>query len=106
MAKKGTFAAGGGGRNPRGKMSAALAVLSIGLLLVLCGVCAACGGKAGAWVGAAGMSAFILSFYGMISGFLSFHDRALSYGAGKAGAILNGIMVGVWFVILCVGLAN
>ena len=106
MAKDKMYSVGRAGRNQRGVRSTVIAGISIVMFLILCAVCAGLDGAAPQWVGAAGMSALLLSFYGMICGLQSFRDRAMSYGSRRAGTIMNGLMVGVWFVLFCVGLAG
>jgi hypothetical protein len=91
-------------RNHKGRMAVALGITSLFLFLTLSTTCVVLAGKAGAWTGAVGTSAFILSFFGMMTGLSSIHDRLPSYSSSKAGTLLCGFMVAVWFIIFCVGL--
>lgn len=92
-------------RNSKGRMAVALGVLSLFFFLALTTTCMVLAGNAGIWTGAVGTSAFILSFFGMMMGLRSFHDRLPSYTSSKVGTLLCGFMVAVWFIIFCVGLA-
>lgn len=60
----------------------------------------------GYWAGAVGVTAFVIAFFGMLIGFKSFTDSCKSYLLSKIGTLLCGLMVAVWFLICCIGLAN
>lgn len=89
----------------RGLISIVLAAVSIILFLGLLAACAALKGNAGPWAGAVGFSGMLTAFAGVVIGLQSFHDRQRSYGFSKAGTIIGGIMVAVWFLLFCRGLA-
>ena len=58
------------------------------------------------WVGAAGFTGFAIAFAGMSQGLMSFHDNCKSYLFSRLGTIVCAVMVGVWFLIFCAGLAR
>ena len=89
----------------KGVVSTVLAGISIVLFLGLLTACAALKGQAGPWAGAVGFSGMLIAFAGVVEGLQSFRDRQRSYGFSKAGSIMNGIMVAVWFILFCSGLA-
>ena len=53
-----------------------------------------------------GFTGFIAAFYGMTAGLGSFRERSQSYAMSKAGTLLGGLMVAVWFIVFCIGLAQ
>ncbi len=57
------------------------------------------------WIGAFGFTAFAAAFVGMVIGLNSFKDHCRSYVFCKIGTIYCGLMVAVWFLTACVGLA-
>lgn len=83
-----------------------LGVLSLFLLAALTWLTVRLGDKAGAWIGAAGFTAFALAFVGLVYGLSSFHVRCRSYFFSRAGTLLCGFMVAAWFLLFCVGLAG
>jgi hypothetical protein len=42
----------------------------------------------------------------MAAGLGSFRERSQSYSMSKAGTLLGGLMVAVWFLVFCIGLAR
>lgn len=91
-------------RSGRGVTSTVLSAVSIALFLGLLTACAALHGQAGAWAGAVGFSGMLVALFGVVVGLLSFHDRVRSYAFSKAGTIISGIMVAVWFLLFCRGI--
>lgn len=89
----------------RGVLSTVLASVSILLLLALLTACAALKGNAGPWAGGVGFSGMLIAFSGVVTGLQSFRDRQQSYGFSKTGTIISGIMVAVYFILFCRGLA-
>ncbi len=89
----------------RGIAATVLGAVSLLLFVVLTGISAMRGGSGGPWVGSFGAAAFLIAFYGMVMGLRSFRDRCRSYIFCKIGTLLCGLMVAVWFLIFCVGLA-
>lgn len=88
------------------RASVILSVASILVFLVLTAAAAALGGNAGSWAGGFGFAGFALAFAGMIMGLSSFRTRQGSYTMSKVGTLTGGLMVAVWFLIFCVGLAQ
>ncbi len=93
-------------RYGQGVLSTASAVISALLFLTLTLVCTMTGGNAGTWTGTLGFAGFLFAFYGMVTGLDSFKKRILSYTLSKVGTLLGGLMVAVWFIIFCAGLAR
>ena len=89
----------------KGVVSVVLSGITIILFLGLLTACTALKGKAGLWAGAVGFSGMMAALAGVITGLRSFRDRQPSYGFSKTGTIINGIMVAVWFILFCRGLA-
>lgn len=89
----------------KGVVSVVLSGITIILFLGLLTACTALKGKAGLWAGAVGFSGMMAALSGVIIGLRSFRDRQPSYGFSKTGTIINGIMVAVWFILFCRGLA-
>lgn len=93
-------------RYGQGVLATVSSVISLIIFLTLTLVCTARGGSAGSWVGTVGFAGFVFAFYGMLVGLNSFRKRILSYTLSKVGTLLGGLMVAVWFIIFCVGLAG
>lgn len=89
----------------RGLLSTVLAACSLALLLALLTACAALDGQAGRWAGALGFTGMMAALAGVVAGLQSFRDRQRSYGLSKAGTIMSGVLVAVWFLLFCRGLA-
>ncbi len=79
--------------------------VSLLLFVILTVVSAAGGGEGSRLMGAVGFTAFVIAFYGMVTGLGSFRDQCRSYIFCKVGTLLCGFMVAVWFLVFCVGLA-
>ena len=92
-------------RYGRGIISMVANAVSIVIFLSTAFICMVMAGKAPQWIGALGFSGFVMGFYGMIVGLESFRERNLSYTLSKAGTLMGGAMVAVWFIVFCVGLA-
>lgn len=90
----------------KGIAATILGAVSLLIFIILVGICAMLQGGAGAWTGSFGFTAFVIAFYGMVTGLHSFHEQCRSYIFCKAGTLLCGFMVAVWFLIFCVGLAS
>lgn len=95
-----------GNRAGGSRASVLLSVASVLVFLVLTAAAAALGGNAGSWIGGFGFFGFALAFAGMITGLGSFRTRQGSYTMSKVGTLTGGLMVAVWFLIFCVGLAQ
>ena len=89
----------------RGIAALVLALLSLGLLVLLTCLGKMLAENAGIWLGALGIGAFVLAIIGMLEGFMSFRDDCKSYGMSRAGTLFSALMVAVWFLIFCFGLA-
>ena len=89
----------------KGVVSVVLSGITIILFLGLLTACTVLKGQAGLWAGAVGFSGMMAALAGVIIGLRSFRDRQPSYGFSKTGTIINGIMVAVWFILFCRGLA-
>ena len=89
----------------KGVVSVVLSGITIILFLGLLTACTALKGQAGLWAGAVGFSGMMAALAGVIIGLRSFRDRQPSYGFSKTGTIINGMMVAVWFILFCRGLA-
>lgn len=90
----------------KGILATVLGGVSLLIFLILAGVCALLGGRAGEWSGSIGFTAFAMAFYGMVTGLQSFRQQCKSYVFSKAGTLFCGFMVAVWFLIFCMGLAS
>ena len=83
-----------------------LGIISGFLFAVLTAAGMKYGGSSGSWIGTMGAVAFLLAFIGMTAGLSSFRELCRSYLVSKIGTLLCGLMVAVWFLIFCVGLAG
>ena len=92
-------------RYGRGIISTVASAVSLVIFLSTAIICMVMAGNAPQWIGALGFSGFVMGFYGMIVGLESFRERNLSYTLSKAGTLMGGAMVAVWFIVFCVGLA-
>ena len=92
-------------RYGRGILSTVAGAISAIIFLSTAFICMVMAGKAPQWIGALGFSGFVMGFYGMIVGLESFRERNLSYTLSKAGTLMGGAMVAIWFIVFCVGLA-
>lgn len=79
--------------------------ISLLIFLIEAGISLALEGTVGAVAGAFGISAFLLSFAGMVLGLKSFHDLCRSFLLCKVGTLLCGIMVAIWFLVFCAGIS-
>ena len=80
--------------------------ISAVVFVTLSVICMMLDGKAGVWTGSFGFTALFLAFLGMVRGLHSFQDQCRSYRLSKIGTLLSGIMVAIWFLTFCVGLAS
>ncbi len=92
-------------RYGRGIVSTVTSAVSIVIFLSAVFICMVMAGKAPEWIGALGFSGFVMAFYGMIVGLASFRERNESYALSKAGTLMGGAMVAVWFIVFCIGMA-
>ena len=92
-------------RYGRGIVSTVTSAVSIVIFLSAAFISMVMAGKAPQWIGALGFSGFVMGFYGMIVGLGSFRERNESYTLSKAGTLMGGAMVAVWFIIFCIGMA-
>ena len=76
----------------KGVVSVVLSGITIILFLGLLTACTVLKGQAGLWAGAVGFSGMMAALSGVII-------------FSKTGTIINGIMVAVWFILFCRGLA-
>ncbi len=92
--------------SPDGIRASVLGGISALVFVILSILCMHMEGQAGMWAGSIGFTAFFLSFVGMVRGLHSFQDPCRSYRLSRIGTLLSGIMVAVWFLTFCVGLAS
>lgn len=90
----------------RGVAALILGLVSLGVLVTLTILVMKVFETAPNWVGAVGFTGFAVAFLGMIQGLMSFHDNCKSYVFSRIGTVTCAIMVGVWFLIFCAGLAK
>ncbi len=90
----------------KGILATILGGISLLIFIILAGICAVLKGGAGAWSGSFGFTAFVIAFYGMVTGLKSFHEQCRSYIFCKIGTLLCGFMVAAWFLVFCVGMAS
>lgn len=83
-----------------------LGLLSMLAFIILVGISAARRAMLGDWSGAAGFTAFAAAFSGMSLGLSSFRETCRSYIFSKIGTLYCGLMVAVWFLTFCVGMAS
>ena len=92
--------------SPDGILATVLGGISAVVFVTLLVICMMLDGKAGVWTGSFGFTALFLAFLGMVRGLHSFQDQCRSYRLSKIGTLLSGIMVAIWFLAFCVGLAS
>lgn len=104
MARKKRYRFEDRSRYGRGIVSTVTSAVSIVIFLSTAFICMVMAGKAPQWIGALGFSGFVMGFYGMIVGLESFRERNQSYALSKAGTLMGGAMVAIWFIVFCVGM--
>ena len=87
----------------KGKISAALAGISLGLFVVACILSFALSGKAGIYVGGIALMAMLFSVYGFYEGLSGYSDKQGSHIFCTAGAIGNGVLMVVWLALFLIG---
>ena len=90
----------------RGILATILGGISLLIFIILAGISTMRNGESGAWIGSFGFTAFVIAFWGLVSGLRSFRDQCRSYLFCKIGTLFCGFMVAVGFLIFCVGLAG
>jgi hypothetical protein len=94
-------------RYSRGGIAAVfLGLISMLVFIILVGISAARASMLGDWSGAVGFTAFAAAFSGMSVGLGSFRESCHSYIFSKIGTLYCGLMVAVWFLTFCVGMAS
>lgn len=89
----------------KGKVSTALGVVSLVILIALTAVSLYFKGQAGMYLGAIGLPAVLFSFIGLIVGLMSFREDNILYFFCKLGSILNGCVFAVWAFIILIGIS-
>lgn len=87
-----------------GVISTIMFVCSIALLIWAIVVSYQAKGKGGSLVGEIALTSFAVAFFGMIIGMLSYKESDRYYTFSFVGALLNGIMSIVMFMLFVVGL--
>ena len=91
--------------SPKGIAAFVVGIVSLIVFIALSFMSMMQGGQISLSAGAVGLSAFIAAFVGMVEGLLSFNELCTYYTFSKAGTLLCGALVAVWFLIICVGLS-
>ena len=84
--------------------SAILGGVSLGIFLLSALVAAILQGSAGAYVGAGGLLAMLLSVYGFWLGMKSFQDKDKNYRYSVVGSILNGVLAACFLGVFLGGI--
>ena len=78
--------------------------VSLGIFLLSALVAAILQGSAGAYVGAGGLLAMLLSVYGFWLGMKSFQDKDKNYRYSVVGSILNGVLAACFLGVFLWGI--
>ncbi|HIT89478.1 MAG TPA: hypothetical protein IAC41_03545 [Candidatus Merdenecus merdavium] len=88
----------------KGIISTILSGVSFLVFLVLTFVSYYLKGNAGLYAGSIGLTAMIISIYGLVLGFQSFQEPGKLYLFSKIGSILNGLIAVGWLSLILIGL--
>ena len=91
--------------SPAAIRSAVMGGISLLIFLAEAGISLIIEGNVGPWAGALGITGFLVAFAGMIIGLRSFHDICRSILMAKVWTLLSGILVAIWFLVFCAGIA-
>lgn len=86
-----------------GSASVLMAGISVFLFLLSAIVSYIFEGKAGNFVGAAGLAAMLLAISGFIVGLHSFSEKDKSHRFSTAGALANGVIAVGWLALYLIG---
>lgn len=88
----------------RGITSTVLGIAALLIFLVLIYIACYYNGSGGAYLGSIGLTAMVLTVYGLICGLRSFQERNKIYTFSKIGSILNGILIAGWIGLILFGI--
>lgn len=79
------------------------AMLVLGILLIIAYLLK---GRAGAWIGAFGVTGILMSVMGLRYGYAGFRDECRSYLCSRMGTVFSMMSIIVWFFIVCLGIVS
>ena len=87
-----------------GITSTVLGIVAVIIILALIYVAAYYKGNGGAYLGSIGITAIVITIYGLICGLRSFKEKNKIYTFSKIGSLLNGILIAGWIGLILLGM--
>lgn len=104
MARKQMYSFAEKKHSGNGILSSVLGGVSLLIFIVLAYLSFYFGGKGGAYLGGIGLAAMVMSFVGLIYGFMSLLEKNSLSFFPKLGALLNGCIFIGWIAVILIGI--
>ncbi len=104
MAKRKTYSFEERRQSQRGITSTVVGLLAFVIFFALILISCYHGGNAGAYLGSIGITAMVMTIYGLVCGLASFQERNKIYTFSKIGSLLNGILIAGWIGLILLGI--
>ena len=88
----------------KGITSTIIGLLAFLIFFVLILVACYYDGNGGMYLGSIGITAMVLTIYGLVCGLRSFQERNKIYTFSKIGSILNGVLIAGWIGLILLGI--
>ena len=87
-----------------GITSTVLGIVAVIIILALIYVAAYYKGNGGAYLGSIGITAIVITIYGLICGLRIFNEKNKIYTFSKIGSLFKGILIAGWIGLILFGM--